>query len=124
MKPPWRKPAVRHCLFHCPDPEMDFDGLIFGWRGDVDPSEFGESDLGSREIDLPRDKVELALVNRCVCENKPILGICRGTSGGEHCSGGNIYQDLSPALLEVHAQTSEGKNRTPSSAPVHHDHAG
>lgn len=26
--------------------------------------------------------------------------------------GGNIYQDLSPALLEVHAQTSEGKNRT------------
>ena len=58
--------------FHCPDPEMDFDGLILAGGGDVDPSEFGESDLGSREIDLPRDKVELALVNRCVCETHPV----------------------------------------------------
>lgn len=98
--------------FHCPDPEMDFDGLILAGGGDVDPSEFGESDLGSREIDLPRDKVELALVNRCVCENKPILGICRGHQVVNIALGGNIYQDLSPALLEVHAQTSEGKNRT------------
>ena len=44
--------------FHCPDPEMDFDGLTLAGGGDVDPSEFGESDLGSREIDLPSDKVE------------------------------------------------------------------
>ena len=27
--------------FHCPDPEMDFDGLILAGGGDVDPSEFG-----------------------------------------------------------------------------------
>ena len=28
--------------FHCPDPEMDFDGLILAGGGDMDPSEFSE----------------------------------------------------------------------------------
>ena len=83
--------------FHCPDPEMDFDGLILAGGGDMDPSEFSEKNIGSYDIDIPRDKVELALVSRCINEGKPILGIC---------------QDLNPNLLEIHAQTPEGENRT------------
>ncbi len=63
---------------HCPDPEMDFDALILAGGGDMDPSEFSERDIGSYDIDIPRDKAELALIRRCVAENKPILGICRG----------------------------------------------
>lgn len=98
--------------FHCPDPEMDFDALILAGGGDVDPSEFVEPNQGSYDIDRPRDKVELALVSRCVYENKPILGICRGHQVVNIALGGNIYQDLPPKLLQVHAQTAEGENRS------------
>ena len=69
---------------HCPDPEQDFDALILAGGGDMDPSEFFEKDIGSYDIDIPRDKAELALIRRCVAENKPILGICRGP-GREYC---------------------------------------
>ena len=98
--------------FHCPDPEMDFDGLILAGGGDMDPSEFSEKNIGSYDIDIPRDKVELALVSRCVNEGKPILGICRGHQVVNIALGGSIYQDLNPNLLAIHAQTPEGENRT------------
>ena len=98
--------------YHCPDPEMDFDGLILAGGGDVDPSEFMERNQGSREIDRQRDQIELALVGRCVYENKPILGICRGHQVVNIALGGNIYQDLPPKLLEIHDQTLDGENRS------------
>ena len=50
---------------YCPDPDLAFDALILGGGGDVDPAEFMEPNLGSREIDVPRDKAELALVSSC-----------------------------------------------------------
>ena len=97
--------------FHCPDPEMDFDGLILAGGGDVDPSEFQEPNQGSTDIDRPRDKVELYLVNRCIYENKPILGICRGHQVVNIALGGNIYQDMNERLVEMHAQSADGKSK-------------
>ena len=58
--------------FHCPDIEMEFDALILAGGGDVDPRVFMERNLGSYDIDFPRDQAEIALVNRCIYENKPI----------------------------------------------------
>ncbi|MCF0123169.1 MAG: gamma-glutamyl-gamma-aminobutyrate hydrolase family protein [Ruminiclostridium sp.] len=98
--------------FHCPDPEMEFDGLILAGGGDVDPAEFLEANHGSREIDGPRDRVEFDLVNRCICENKPILGICRGHQVVNIALGGNIYQDMNDYLLDVHDQPADGAPRT------------
>ena len=66
--------------FHCPDLEMDFDGLILAGGGDMDPEEFQELNLGSVEIDKPRDQAELALVSRCINEGKPLLGCLLYTS--------------------------------------------
>ena len=40
--------------FHCPDPEMDFDALILGGGGDMDPMEFREPNRGSYDIDIPK----------------------------------------------------------------------
>lgn len=96
--------------FHCPDPELDFDGLILAGGGDVDPAEILEENHGSFDIDIPRDKAELALVSRCVYENKPILGICRGHQVVNIALGGNIYQDLPPKLRDIHAQDAQGNN--------------
>ena len=39
--------------FHCPDPEMDFDGLILAGGGDMNPAEFMEGNIGSYDIDIP-----------------------------------------------------------------------
>ena len=98
--------------FHCPDPEMDFDALILAGGGDMDPMEFRERNQGSFDIDVPRDKTELALVSRCVNENKPILGICRGHQVVNIALGGNIYQDMNDALLAVHAQNEDGSDKS------------
>ena len=97
--------------FHCPDPEMDFDGLILAGGGDMDPIEFREQNHGSYDIDVPRDKAELALVSRCVYENKPILGICRGHQVVNIALGGNIYQDMSDAMLAVHVGNEDGTDK-------------
>ena len=97
--------------FHCPDPEMDFDALILAGGGDMDPIEFREQNHGSYDIDVPRDKAELALVSRCVYENKPILGICRGHQVVNIALGGNIYQDMSEAMLAVHVGNEDGTDK-------------
>ena len=97
--------------FHCPNPEQDFDGLILGGGGDMDPSEFLEANHGSTEIDRPRDQAELALIQRCVWENKPILGICRGHQVVNIALGGDIYQDMNDKMLAIHAQTETGVSR-------------
>lgn len=97
--------------FHCPDPDMDFDALILAGGGDMDPSEFQERNLGSVDIDRPRDKVEMYLVDRCVCEDKPILGICRGHQVVNIALGGNIYQDMNERLVEMHAQSADGTSK-------------
>ncbi|MDD7289077.1 MAG: gamma-glutamyl-gamma-aminobutyrate hydrolase family protein [Clostridiales bacterium] len=94
--------------FHCPDLEMDFDGLILAGGGDMDPEEFQELNLGSVEIDKPRDQAELALVSRCINEGKPLLGICRGHQVVNIALGGTIYQDLKEPFRSAHAQTPEG----------------
>lgn len=110
--------------FHCPDPEMDFDGLILAGGGDMDPSEFSEKNIGSYDIDIPRDKVELALVSRCVNEGKPILGICRGHQVVNIALGGSIYQDLNPNPVgDPRPNTGRGEPHS-SHPPVYHDHAG
>lgn len=96
---------------YCPDPELEFDGLILGGGGDIDPAEIMEPNRGSMEIDRKRDQVELALVNRCVYERKPILGICRGHQVVNVALGGNIYQDMNDKLLEIHTQREDGSSR-------------
>jgi len=97
--------------FHCPDPEMDFDALILAGGGDMAPDEFQEPNRGSYDIDVPRDKAELALISRCIYENKPILGICRGHQVVNIALGGNIYQDMNEAMVELHGQGPQGESK-------------
>lgn len=97
--------------FYCPDPNMEFDALILGGGGDMDPAEFQESNHGSREIDPKRDAVELALVQRCVNEGKPLLGICRGHQVVNIALGGNIYQDMNDRMLQRHSMTEAEEDR-------------
>lgn len=71
------------------------DGLLLTGGGDIDPTLFGEEPhqrLGS--IVPERDVFEVALVQKMLELNKPILGICRGAQIISIAAGGDMYQDI------------------------------
>ncbi len=58
---------------------QQIDGLILAGGGDIDPQFFdGEWHPKMYAVDLERDSFELALVDRAVNAQIPILGVCRG----------------------------------------------
>ncbi|WP_313894588.1 gamma-glutamyl-gamma-aminobutyrate hydrolase family protein [Psychrobacillus sp.] len=71
------------------------DGLLLTGGGDIDPTLFGEEPqpaLGN--ITPERDVFEIALIEKMLELNKPILGICRGVQILNIAAGGNMYQDI------------------------------
>lgn len=92
---------------YCPDWNTPADALLLTGGGDIHPDFLGEPDKGSREIDLPRDRVEFALVERFLREGKPIFGICRGHQVLHVALGGSLIQDLTPTLTLFH-EPAEG----------------
>ncbi len=79
---------------YLPKADLSFDGLILAGGGDIDPSLFGQENCGSTNIDLHRDRAELALLDAFAAAGKPILGICRGHQVVNVWAGGGLLQDL------------------------------
>ena len=73
----------------------DYDGLVLGGGGDVDPSFYGESNQGSRNIDIKEDKLQLAAIKKFVEAGKPVFGVCRGAQVLNVYFGGSLHQDKS-----------------------------
>ena len=72
----------------------DFDGLLLGGGGDLDPSWYGEENHGSHEIDSARDQIEFQLVQQAIAHRRPVFGICRGIQVLNAFLGGTLIQDL------------------------------
>jgi putative glutamine amidotransferase len=71
------------------------DGLVLSGGVDIDPTFFGEEPIpGLGEIMPERDALELALIEKTLGANLPILAICRGVQILNVAAGGNMYQDL------------------------------
>lgn len=71
------------------------DGLLLTGGGDIDPTLFNEEphqNLGS--ITPERDEFEIAVIEKMLKLNKPILGICRGMQILNIAIGGDMYQDI------------------------------
>jgi putative glutamine amidotransferase len=87
-------------LVNEPDEILDrLDGLILAGGGDVDPASYNavphsETNGTVRE----RDAIELALVNRAIERDLPVLGICRGMQVLNVARGGTLLQHLPDAL--------------------------
>lgn len=81
---------------YCPAPDLTCNGLLLAGGDDMDPSFFGQPNLGSKDIDLDRDRAELALAKAFADAGKPILGICRGHQVLNVAFGGTLIQDLGP----------------------------
>lgn len=87
---------------YLPAPDLRYDGLLLAGGGDVEPARFGQPDRGSRDIDPARDRAELALLDAFCAAEKPVLAVCRGHQVVNVWLGGDLIQDLPPALAPFH----------------------
>jgi putative glutamine amidotransferase len=95
------------------------DGLLVGGGEDVNPRFYSEKDLqlpgakGGIEENVyarTRDVIELAYISEALSQDKPILGICRGSQILAVALGAKIVQDIPssfPILQNRHSMHSE-----------------
>jgi len=78
------------------------DGFIISGGDDLDPSFYGETNIAStptlKEIDL----LDKKLVNYCVDNKLPLLGICRGMQAINIFLGGTLFQDIKNHIDRFH----------------------
>ena len=92
---------------YLPWPDQLYDGLVLAGGDDMDPALFGQTNQGSRGIDRARDDAELALLDAFLEAEKPVLAICRGHQVVNVWLGGDLIQDLDPALAPFHGGGEE-----------------
>lgn len=76
-------------------------GLLLPGGGDVEPALYGQENRGSRDIDEPLDRAQLAMLEAFLAAEKPVLGICKGCQLLNIRFGGGLIQHLS--VSETHA---------------------
>jgi putative glutamine amidotransferase len=83
--------AIEH-----PDELLDLlDGLILAGGSDIDPAAYGEAAHPQTVNTNPeRDAFEIALAQRAVARDLPLLGICRGMQVLNVARGGTLLQHL------------------------------
>ena len=82
------------------------DGILMTGGHDVDPGMYHEERKATCGVSCSRrDQMEAYLFDRCMREDKPVLGICRGIQLMNVLLGGTLYQDLPsehPSSVEHH----------------------
>ncbi len=96
---------------HVPE---EFDGLCLTGGCDIDPARYGEVNTKSEEIDAQRDAIELAMLERALSRDIPVLGLCRGFQLINVHLGGSLEQH----------HPGHSPNYPPEGAPVSDDPAG
>jgi len=89
-----------------PDPDVDadqlldvLDGLILAGGRDIDPATYGaERANGTDDPRTERDEFELALAQRAMERDIPLLGICRGMQLMNIARGGTLIEHLPDVL--------------------------
>lgn len=70
------------------------DGLIIGGGDDIQASLYGGEIQLDVRLDPARDELELALLERFIPQNTPVLGICRGAQLINVHLGGTLDPDI------------------------------
>ncbi len=98
----------------------DCDGVLLTGGADVDPVEYGEPERHPTvELDLERDRYELALARAALAGDLPLLAICRGTQVLNVAAGGTLIQDIpsaQPTDLAHQVVSKRTQSRTTSSS--------
>jgi gamma-glutamyl-gamma-aminobutyrate hydrolase PuuD len=75
------------------------DGLIFSGGSDVDPELYDhEPHPETKDVERGRDDAELALLQRALARDMPVLAICRGSQLLNVARGGDLVQHLPETL--------------------------
>lgn len=69
------------------------DGIIIGGGDDISPDLYEGEIVASARLDPARDALEHRLVLEAMAQDKPVLGICRGSQMLNVALGGTLYQD-------------------------------
>ncbi|MCA1321001.1 gamma-glutamyl-gamma-aminobutyrate hydrolase family protein [Bacillus tianshenii] len=92
---------------------VKIDGLVLAGGGDIDPMLFGEEPHPNLGMISPgRDSFELAIIEKMLAANKPILAICRGIQILNIAIGGDMYQDIYSQKDEPLLQHSQKATRS------------
>jgi putative glutamine amidotransferase len=78
------------------------DGVVLsGSPADVDPARFGAARAPeSAEPDLDRERIDYALLEHALAEQKPVLAICFGIQSLNVFLGGDLIQDI-PSQIQT-----------------------
>ena len=94
------------------------DGLLLSGGSDLHPGYYGEEPIPELGVTVPeRDTFEMALLERALRRQIPILGICRGMQVLNVALGGTLYQDL-PSQMD-HMVLLGHRQETPKWQPTH-----
>ena len=73
---------------------VQLDGLVLSGGSDVFPGRFQTRPKRDYRYDHEREQMELALLERALAEDLPILGICRGAQLMNVAAGGSLHMDV------------------------------
>ncbi|MFN2387961.1 MAG: gamma-glutamyl-gamma-aminobutyrate hydrolase family protein [Thermoanaerobaculia bacterium] len=93
----------------------DFDGVVLGGGGDVDPARYGQAARpdANLELDAERDATDFAIFERAWKDRTPVLGICRGLQVVNVALGGTLLQDIaSDRPSEVRHEAAPGSEKS------------
>jgi putative glutamine amidotransferase len=83
------------------------DGVLLSGGADVDPHAYGaEPHPKLGEVDLARDRFEIALVKAARTAGLPVFGVCRGMQVANVAFGGTLVQDI-PAQVPAAIQHTQ-----------------
>jgi putative glutamine amidotransferase len=72
------------------------DGILLPGGGDIDPGAYhAERHPKTANIDLPRDRTEMAIARWAAEDDRPLFAICRGHQVVNVALGGSLIQDIS-----------------------------
>jgi putative glutamine amidotransferase len=83
------------------DPLLDrIDGIVLIGGPDVQPSRYGAAPAPETDpADDGRDAFDIALAQRCVTRNHPLLAICRGVQVLNVALGGTLHQHIDDHMV-------------------------
>ena len=93
--------------------------VITGGNFDIDPSNYGQRKKNSRSIKNNRTKFEMAITEKCLKSNKPILGICGGEQLINILCGGTLIQDIkSQNIKSIEHEQTNPRDQTSHSVKI------
>ena len=82
--------------------------VVCGSYTDIDPRLYGQVNVAARgDVDLDRDRRDLAAVRAALAQDVPLIGVCRGHQLMNIAFGGTLYQDVGGHTDAAHAVATD-----------------